>query len=91
MNRALVQASQVKVTLSLQVELNSRDGAQLVALALGPLVWLAMLLWRLRLWVNRLRYEWAMFRQDLAEAAAFTLTLFAIAFNAWAWALGVRR
>ncbi len=89
MNRTLLQSTQVKVTLSVNLEINTPTGTELVTLPLLPLTWLIMAIWQTRLFVGRGKYALVIFRQDFTQAAAFTGKMFTITFNSWVWALRV--
>lgn len=81
MNRALMNRTQISVTMKLETDTRALEWL---------LLFLALVWWQSRRVVNRARHEWVMFWQDVSEAAGFTLKVFTIAFNSWAWALGVR-
>ena len=81
MNRALMNRTTVQIAMHIETDNHIIEWF---------LATLSMLLWRVRMFGYRARYEIAGTWQDIIEAAEFTGKVFAIGFNSWAWALGVK-
>ena len=90
MSRTLMRSTQVRIMLSVNLECKTPTGGELVSLPLLSLTWLVMLVWQVRLVINRLKFEIVMSRRDLIKTAAFVGRVVVIGLNSLAIGLGVR-
>jgi len=91
MSRAIIQSTSVNIQLAFTMRVHDdRWGDVLLTWPIVSFTLLGMLLWNVQRRINRIRFEWAMLKQDITAAALFTGTLLTIGFNALAFGLGVR-
>ena len=89
MSRAIIQSTQLAVSLSLNIQVQNEHDTRLVTLPLVQLTTLFFWLWTVRQIVTRFRFELILLVRDITDTLDLTGKVFVIGLNSLAFGFGV--